>query len=56
MMALVIGWLNIAMLVSRKHLLRNQESGEMLPMNTFPNFFFINVLEDNAKEKYALEY
>ena len=53
MIDLVLGWLNIPFLVSRKHILRNKGSGDMFPMNTFPNFFFISVLEDNAQEQDA---
>ena len=54
MMALVLSWLNIPMLVSRKQILRNQRSGDMFPMTTSPNFVYISVLEDNALEQDAL--
>ena len=56
MMGLVPGWLNIGMLVGRKHILRNQGSGNMFPITTSPKFFFINVLEDTSLEQDALEY
>ena len=55
-MMAIDAWLNIPMLVNRKHILRKQGIDDMMPMNTSPKFLFINVLEDNAQEQDAPEY